>query len=77
MLEMMQEMNNKNLPESIVKILEKNMAIFLIGYGLLMIPVSVYLKTEQWLFFKTAGFYIATLIFFVVQLLLIKRKGVR
>ncbi len=77
MIEMMQEMNSKNLPDSLVRYLEKNMSIFLISYGLFMIPISLFLSTEKWLFFKTAGFYLVTILFFIVQLFMMKRKGIR
>jgi intracellular septation protein len=77
MLEMMKEMNNKNLPDKLVLFLERNMSFFMFGYGIFMVPVAIYFSTEKWLFFKTAGFYIATMIFFVVQLLYLRKKGLR
>jgi intracellular septation protein len=75
MIQMMKEMNNKNLPDKIILFLEKNMSFFMFGYGLFMLPVAIYLSTEEWLFFKTAGFYIAILVFFIVQLLFLKIRG--
>jgi intracellular septation protein len=77
MLEMMKEMNNQNLPEKFVLFLERNMSVFMFGYGLLMAPVAIYLSTEKWLFFKTGGFYIATGLFFVAQFIYLKSRGLR
>ena len=77
MLQMMQEMNNTNLPEKFVLFLERNMSVFMLCYGIFMIPVALYLSTDQWLFFKTGGFYIVTFIFFVSQFVYLKIRGVK
>lgn len=74
MLEMMEQMNNKNMNPIVISILEKNVAIFLILYGLFMVPIAFMASTSKWLFFKTAGFYIATLVFFIMNMLYIRRK---
>jgi intracellular septation protein A len=67
MLEMMQTMGQKNLPEFFIIKLEKDMAYFLIAYGFFMLPVAILSTTSQWLFFKTAGFYIATFFVFIYE----------
>lgn len=74
MLEMLEQMNDKRMNTDAIKILEKNTSIFLILYGLFMVPVAFKASTSQWLFFKTAGFYIATIVFFVFNMLYMRRK---
>lgn len=72
MLQMLNEMGSAKAPDELILFLERNMSLFLFCYGLFMIPVAVYLSTEKWLFFKTAGFYIATLVFFILQFLFLR-----
>lgn len=75
MYEMMKELN-PNLPENpFIEVIERNMSIFLIGYGVFMAVVAFKFSTDQWLFYKTIGFYIATIIFFIAQMIYIRVKG--
>jgi len=74
MIEMMTELN-PNLPKNpFIEVIERNMSFFLIGYGIFMAIVALQFATDEWLFYKTIGFYIATLIFFVIQMIYIKVK---
>ncbi len=75
MLQMMKEMNQTNIPDGLIQFMEKNMAIFLLAYGLFMGVIAITTSTDTWLFFKTGGFYIATFIFFIIQMLYIRRKA--
>ena len=74
MLEMVKLMNKKNMPDEIILYIEKNMAIFLFFYGLFMAVVAIKFSTDLWLFFKTAGFYIVTILFFIIQIFFLKKK---
>lgn len=68
MLEMMETLNNNNIPNKLfIKIVERDMAIFLILYGGFMAWVAVNLSTSQWTFYKTIGFYVCSFIFFVFE----------
>ena len=75
MIQMMKEMNNQNISEPMILFLEKNLSMFMLCYGFLMVPVAMYLSTEQWLFFKTGGFYIITCLFFLAQFFYLKLKS--
>lgn len=76
MTQMSQQLSpNQSLPSEILNFIERNMAIFLLIYGCFMAYVAIRLDTQQWLFFKTFGFYIATFIFVIIQVILIKKKS--
>lgn len=76
--EMMREMNpDQNPPEWILKSLELHTGIFFGLYGLWMFYVVFYLSTDQWLFFKTLGFYLCFAVFFVVELIFLRLKAKR
>jgi intracellular septation protein len=74
MVEMMKSMHSKPLPEEIILFIEKNMSVFLISYGFFMAYIALYTPTPTWLFFKTGGFYIVTVIFFITQMVFIRKK---
>ena len=75
MLEMMKSMHTQNnLPDEVVLILERNMAIFVLLYGVFMAIIALSFDTSTWLFFKTGGFYIATFIFFIIHFIFIRRQ---
>lgn len=75
MMETMKEMGNvPPVPPKVMKQMEFHMAIFLLLYGCFMAAVTFTMTTEQWLFFKTAGFYIATAIFFIFEMILIRKS---
>lgn len=68
MLEMMESMNKVPPPEFIITTLEKHMAVLFTLYGIFMAFVALKLSTDQWLFFKTIGFYIVFGIFFLFEM---------
>ena len=72
MEEMMEEMGPSKLPRPIVRRLELHMGILLMVYGIFMGTVALWGSTDQWLFFKTAGFYIVFFIFCVAEILWIR-----
>jgi len=76
MEEMMQSMmdSDKRPPEFIIKTLELHASVFFLIYGIFMGYVTLYWSTDRWIFFKTAGFYIAFFIFFIFELIIIRFK---
>lgn len=75
MFEMMESMPNPPpVPDFIIQTMEKHMAVLFGGYGLFMAFVALKLSTDQWLFFKTLGFYIIFGIFSVVEMVLLRKK---
>lgn len=73
-LEIMETMNNKkNLPDKLVFLMEYHIAIFMMGYGLFMGGVALFLSTGYWTFFKTIGFYLAFVLFCLFEVVLIRR----
>lgn len=72
MVEMMQSMPNRPDPEKVptflFKTMEKHMVFLFGGYGLFMVFVALKLSTDQWLFWKTLGFYITFGVFTVIEL---------
>ncbi len=72
--EIMESMNNQNLPKPYIMMLEKHMGIFLFFYGLFMAAVAFNLNTSQWLFWKTGGFYIAFFIFSIFDIVYIRKR---
>jgi intracellular septation protein len=74
MYDMIQSMNDHPPPKPMVEFMERNIAVFLILYGIFMAFIAVYASTDQWLFFKTGGFYAITLVFFILQMIYIRRR---
>lgn len=76
--EMSSQMNNnqQRIPLKTLNYLERNMALFLLVYGLFMGGVALKMETKQWLFFKTIGFYLASFIFIIGQAALIRYKKI-
>lgn len=72
--EMSVALNNAVPPKEILVQLEKHMAILLLIYGIFMGTVAIWGSTDQWIFFKTAGFYLVFFVFIIVEFLLMKRK---
>lgn len=73
-IEMQQEMAQKiSLPPELAKRLEIHMAIFTLMYGIFMAMIAFYASTDAWLFFKTAGFYLASFVFFGFEVVIIRR----
>ena len=72
MLAMMEE--TRRPPPFIIRILELHSSIFFLLYGIFMGYVALYWSSDRWIFFKTAGFYIAFFGFFIVELVYIRLK---
>ena len=72
MLAMMEE--TRRPPPFIIRILELHSSIFFLLYGIFMGYVALYWSSDRWIFFKTAGFYIAFFSFFIVELVYIRLK---
>lgn len=72
-IEMLKEMHPDQKPNiQMLKRLERDLAIFLVLYGCFMGALALWGNTNQWLFFKTIGFYICSGIFFLFEMLVIK-----
>jgi intracellular septation protein len=75
MWEMMQSMPNQPpVPAEFFKTMEKHMVFLFGGYGLFMAYVALELSTDQWLFFKTLGFYIVFGVFAVAEMIYMRLK---
>ena len=74
MVEMMKSMHSQSMPDEIIIFIERNMSVFLISYGFFMGFIALNFPTETWLFFKTGGFYIVTIIFFIIQMVFIRKR---
>jgi intracellular septation protein len=73
MMNMLKDMGQlPPLPESIYKIIEWHMSLFLIGFALFMAKVAVYDSTATWLFWKSIGFYIAFGAFMILEMLYLR-----
>jgi intracellular septation protein len=76
-LEMTKTMHpDKIPPKEILTRLERDLSLFLIIYGCGMGYLAVFGTTSQWAFFKTIGFYIAFALFFIIEMILIRRKKI-
>ncbi len=67
MNEMMASMGKEFPFEGVMEKIEVHMGIFFISYGLFMAGIAHLGSTGSWLFFKTAGFYLATFLFLGVE----------
>lgn len=68
------------LPIDVYKKMEWHLAVFFICYSTWMAYVAISLTTDQWLFWKTGGFYTAFFIFVIVDMFLMRfliKKGTR
>lgn len=73
MVEMLRDMKQRPpLPEEFYKALEWHMCLFFAGFALFMAYIAVMQSTSVWLFWKTAGFYIAFGGFIVVEMIYIR-----
>lgn len=71
--EMLSEMHPDQKPNiQMLKRLERDLALFLVLYGCFMGGLALWGNTNQWLFFKTIGFYICSAIFFLFEMFVIK-----
>ena len=62
-------------PQFLIEKMERHLSIFISLYGLFMGAVALAGSTSQWLFFKTFGFYLAFALFFLLEIILLKRIG--
>tara|TARA_B100001971_G_scaffold215192_1_gene259899 strand:- start:153102 stop:153662 length:561 start_codon:yes stop_codon:yes gene_type:complete len=78
MQEMMTEFGNEPvLSDEAMKKMEFHMAIFLLVYGCFMAAVAITMTTDQWIFFKTIGFYIASAVFFLIEMVIIRKEIIK
>lgn len=75
MLEFMHEMN-RPIPfdPELMKTVELHLALFLFLYGCFMAVLAFWGTTSQWAFFKTAGFYIVSFGFMMIEFFFLKHK---
>lgn len=73
MHEMMMAMQRPMPPFELIRKIENHSGYFMLTYGLFMGYVAFKLSTEQWLFFKTLGFYIAFLVFFAGEVVYMRK----
>jgi intracellular septation protein len=71
-----QKFAGQNLPPVILQAvfmrLQRDLALFLIAYGFLLIALALWSTTSIWAFFKTAGFYVAFIIFMIAEMILLR-----
>lgn len=74
MQEMMESMmeESRRPPPFVIRTLEMHSSVFFFLYGIFMGYVALYWSTDRWVFFKTAGFYIAFAVFFVLELIYVR-----
>jgi intracellular septation protein len=73
MFETMESMQKNHPPKEFLIFIERNMGYFMLLYGIFMAYVAVELSTDQWMFFKTIGFYIVFFVFFIFNLWYFKK----
>ncbi len=73
MVEMLTDMKQKlPMPAELYKMMEWHLCLFLIGFAVFMGYTAILQTTAVWLFWKTAGFYIAFGGFMLVEILYIR-----
>ncbi len=72
--EMIQTMNKALPPRPLIMMMEKHSGFFLLLYGCFMALIAFRGTTEQWLFLKTIGFYIAFVLFMIFELFYLRQK---
>ncbi|MBL7666076.1 MAG: septation protein IspZ [Bacteriovoracaceae bacterium] len=72
--EMMQSMPGRQLPRPLVMLLERNSGYFMLAYGCFMAFVALKLSSDMWIFFKTIGFYLASFVFFAIQIVWLRKS---
>jgi intracellular septation protein len=73
----MSKINSQKMPENALIWLEKKLAYFLLFYGFFMAGVGIWFSTSTWLFFKTLGFYIASILFMIGSIIYMRKKLIR
>ncbi|MBT3235237.1 MAG: hypothetical protein HN353_04745 [Bdellovibrionales bacterium] len=76
LVEMAHDLNRHPPPKNLLQTMELHLSFFILLYGFWMGWVAWKLSTDQWLFYKTAGFYLAFLIFLIGELFYLRRKVV-
>src|SRR5690606_24493920 len=72
--EMQQTFSSKvTIPAVMMRKMELHMAIFTFIYGLFMGGLAIKASTSMWLFFRTAGFYAASGVFFIFEMIMVRR----
>ena len=74
MWKMAQEFQNRLAPRFLVETMEKHISLFMVLYGIFMGGVAILCSTDEWVFFRTAGFYLTFLIFAVGEILFLRKK---
>jgi len=74
MLEMMQGMDQRIPFPEIIDAMEKHIATFFLCYGTFMGVIAWQGSTDQWIFYKTLGFYGIFLVFFLIEVIYIRSK---
>lgn len=78
MLEMMQSMNHSRIPpEKLLLFMEKWLGIFVFFYGLGMAMIAFFCETSIWLFWKTGGFYLSSIVFFLIVMIYVRSHAER
>src|SRR3989338_5865933 len=73
MVEMLTDMKQKlPMPAELYKVMEWHLCLFLIGFAIFMGYIAILQTTAVWLFWKTAGFYIAFGGFMLVEIIYIR-----
>ncbi|MBD65688.1 MAG: hypothetical protein CME62_10810 [Halobacteriovoraceae bacterium] len=72
LLETMESFGQAIPNKKIMRSLERDLSIFMILYGLFMAYVAFELTTKQWVFYKTIGFYLSSLVFFILEFVLLR-----
>ncbi|HAZ12019.1 MAG: hypothetical protein A2X86_06790 [Bdellovibrionales bacterium GWA2_49_15] len=73
-LPLLEQMGRPLPPKFLLRSMELHVAIFLVAYGIFMGILALSASTSVWLFFKTAGFYLAFIIFGVVEFIYLKQR---
>ena len=74
MVETMESMGRDIPDKEAFKSLERDLGVFMMAYGIFMAYVAFNLSTSQWTFFKTIGFYIVSVFFFIIEMVILRRK---
>lgn len=81
LLEMMIEMKGEkalplppHLMAPVFQQTERDIGLFLIGYGFWMGALALWRTTGEWLFFKTAGFYVAMGVVSILEAILMRLR---
>jgi intracellular septation protein len=73
MLEMLIDMKQKiPMPPEVYKFMEWHMCLFLMGFAGWMAYIAIYKSTDTWIFWKTAGLYIAFGAFMIGEMLFLR-----